>query len=111
RNGLRGFGSTPARLGNRLRGEQQKQARSGQKAFLAISLKAGEHFHAIFSSGVALEASLVEWVAATLTGAEGAYSLAGVVSQNDVGASAFDARQCLQHHALFVNPALLRGRF
>src|SRR6185369_4602318 len=35
---------------------------------------------------------------------------ASVVGQDDVGPSAFDARECFHHDALFVDPAFLCGR-
>jgi hypothetical protein len=61
-----GFLGATARLRNGLRGEQQQQAgRCKQTLFVAISLKAGKHFHAFFSSVSTLEAGLVYKVATT----------------------------------------------
>ena len=34
-----------------------------------------------------------------------------VVRQNNIGAGAFDTRECFHHHPLFIDPPLLSSRF
>src|ERR1044072_2228946 len=107
-----------------MRGEQEQQARCCKKAFfMAVSLKAGEHFHALFSSGdqnvtleaglgckVATELSKIRWLRLGQVDLHGRL-LPQLLRIRRDRLSLFQLQEILHEHRLYLGKVALELRF